>query len=76
MATFLARALDLPEATLDQFSDDDGTTHEENINRLAKATITQGCNPPDNDRFCPDQMVTRAQMATFLFRALLLLAET
>ena len=70
MATFLARALDLPEATLDQFSDDDGTTHEENINRLAKAAITQGCNPPDNDRFCPDQMVTRAQMATFLARAL------
>ncbi|VAV92897.1 hypothetical protein MNBD_ACTINO02-2304 [hydrothermal vent metagenome] len=32
--------------------------------------ITLGCNPPDNDRFCPDNVVTREQMAAFLQRAL------
>ena len=72
MATFLARALKLPESQRDSFGDDDGTTHEDNINRLAGAGITQGCNPPANDRYCPDQVVTRAQMATFLARALAL----
>ena len=72
MATFLARALKLPESQGDSFGDDDGTTHEDNINRLADAGITQGCNPPANDRYCPDQVVTRAQMATFLARALAL----
>ena len=28
-----------------------------------------GCNPPDNDHYCPDGLVTRAQMAAFLMRA-------
>jgi hypothetical protein len=39
------------------------------IDRLGTAGITQGCNPPDNDRFCPDRLVTRGQMAAFLARA-------
>jgi len=38
------------------------------IDRLRVAGVTQGCNPPDNDRFCPDDLVTRGQMATFLKR--------
>ena len=43
---------------------------------LADAGITRGCNPPENDRFCPDDAVTRAQMATFLMRTTdLLVAE-
>jgi hypothetical protein len=29
-----------------------------------------GCNPPDNDRYCPGDVVTRAQMMAFLARAL------
>ena len=29
-----------------------------------------GCNPPFNDAFCPDDPVTRGQMAAFLVRAL------
>ena len=74
MATFLTRALKLPEPRHDFFTDDDGTTHENNINRLAEAGLSQGCNPPDNDRYCPDQAITRAQMATFLARALDLIA--
>ena len=36
---------------------------------LADAGITKGCNPPANDRFCPDDRVTRGQMAAFLNRA-------
>jgi len=35
---------------------------------LADAGVTFGCNPPANDRFCPDDAVTRAQMAAFLHR--------
>ena len=29
-----------------------------------------GCNPPDSDRYCLTEPVTRAQMASFLARAL------
>ena len=70
MATFLARALDLPEADTDYFVDDDGSIHETNINKIAAAGKTVGCNPPASDRFCPNEAVTRARMATFLARAL------
>ena len=34
------------------------------------AGITQGCNPPTNDLYCPNDRVTRGQMAAFLVRAL------
>ncbi|HEX2369242.1 MAG TPA: S-layer homology domain-containing protein [Acidimicrobiia bacterium] len=37
------------------------------MNRLAASDITQGCTPTS---FCPDDPVTRAQMAAFLNRAL------
>ena len=76
MASFLARALRLPAATRDHFSDDDRSVHEDNINRIARAGITLGCNPPASDRFCPQRAVTRAQMASFLARALRLPAAT
>ena len=66
MATFLARALGLPPSTDDAFTDDGGSVHEENINRIAEAGITVGCSAT---RFCPSGIVTRAQMATFLSRA-------
>ena len=126
MATFLVRALDLPPTSIDYFTDDETSKHEQTINRLARgrdhvrlhgddvlperrssraarwrasscaastcrrppptsspmtrrtgtrsainriaaAGITVGC---DDDRYCPDGSVTRAQMATFLRRAL------
>jgi hypothetical protein len=66
MASFLARALKLPSATQDYFSDDDGSIHEGDINRLAASGITGGCAA---GRFCPGQPVTRDQMASFLVRA-------
>ena len=70
MAAFLTRALELLAATGIDFTDDDGSIFEDAIERLAAAGITRGCNPPANDRFCPDQPVTRGQMAAFLRRAL------
>ncbi len=69
MASFLARALDLPPATRDWFSDDGGTQHQADINRVAEAGITGGCG---SGRFCPKALVTREQMASFLARGLAL----
>jgi len=70
MAAFLVRAMGYPPNNNDMFVDDNGSIFETNINALAQAGVTVGCNPPANDRFCPDEPVTRAQMATFLARAL------
>jgi len=67
MASFLARAMDLPPATKDYFRDDNGLTHEGDINRLAESGITGGCG---EGLFCRTASVSRAQMAAFLVRAL------
>ncbi len=69
-ATFLARALGLPDDGVDHFTDDDGHVLEGGINRLAAAGVTQGCNPPSNTRFCPDRNLTRAEFAAFVARGL------
>ncbi|MEA2002240.1 MAG: S-layer homology domain-containing protein [Actinomycetota bacterium] len=70
MAAFLVRALDLPSGTTGVFTDVGGSVFELHIEALAEAGITRGCNPPTNDRFCPDSAVSRAEMAAFLSRAL------
>jgi soluble lytic murein transglycosylase-like protein len=70
MASFLARALNLPAAEGNPFVDDDGNIHEADIAAIAAAGITRGC---DEDSFCPERTVTRAEMASFLARALELL---
>jgi Tol biopolymer transport system component len=70
MAAFLVRALGLSDRLVDPFVDDDGSVFEADIERLAAAGITNGCNPPSNSWFCPDGYVTRGQMAAFLHRAL------
>lgn len=67
MASFIARALDLPPATADHFADDDGNTHEDAINALAEAGIAAGCG---ENAYCPFDIVRRDQMASFLARAL------
>jgi hypothetical protein len=69
MAAFLVRALDLPATSNSPFVDVSGTFLDD-INRLAAAGITVGCNPPTNNEFCPTKPVTREQMATFLTRGL------
>ncbi len=70
MAAFLGRALKLgaPSSPI-VFTDTRGHIFEGAVSRLAHAGITVGCNPPANNRFCPDSLVTRGQMAAFLVRA-------
>jgi hypothetical protein len=71
MATFLVRVLGLQRPlTEGSFIDTGGSPHATNIEAIALAGITTGCNPPANDRFCPDRPVSRAEIATFLVRAL------
>jgi hypothetical protein len=67
MASFLVRSLDLPASTTDAFTDDAASPHQADINALAEAGVTTGCGP---GLFCPDDSVTRQQMASFLTRAL------
>ena len=49
------------------FLDDNGSKFEGAIEAIAAEGITSGCGPTT---FCPDGLVTRGQMATFLVRAL------
>ena len=67
MAAFLVRALDLPGSSTNYFADDNDSVFEANINALAASGITKGCAAT---RFCPNDYVTRGQMAAFLDRAL------
>ena len=73
MATFLVRALNLPPTATDYFTDDNGTTHEQNINRVRAANITSGCTATT---YCPNAVVTREQMATFLTKGFALPSTT
>lgn len=66
MASFLVRAFELPGTATDFFTDDEGNIHENDINGLAASGITGGCG---TGRYCPSQVVTRAQMTAFLHRA-------
>jgi hypothetical protein len=66
MAVFLTRALDLPASSADRFTDDDASKFEAEIQALAKSGITVGCS---ETQYCPNDPVTREQMATFLMRS-------
>lgn len=69
MAAFLVRAIGLTAGAGDDlFIDDDQSVFEADIDRLARAGITRGCD--DARHFCPTDNVTRSQMAAFLARAL------
>ena len=65
MATLLAGALDLLYDGAGFFTDVDDTTHAAGINMLAAAGLTEGCAP---GRFCPDEPMSRQELATFLVR--------
>ncbi len=70
MAAFLVRTLHYTDSGAGNlFLDDDGSVFETDIDKLGIAGVTRGCNPPVNDRFCPNALVTRGQMAAFLARA-------
>lgn len=49
------------------FTDVEGETHADAIDRIHEAGIVEGCA---EDRYCPDDSVTRAQTASFLAGAL------
>lgn len=66
MAAFLVRAVGLPGSDTDPFVDDDASIFAEDIAALAAADVTRGCGP---ERFCPDRLVTRGELAAFLTRA-------
>ena len=53
----LTRAFDYPSSVEDRFADDDGHLFEDAINRIAAAGVTLGCNPPANDRYCPNEKI-------------------
>jgi hypothetical protein len=71
-AIMLERALDLPVASGDYFSDDNGVFGEDAINALAQAGLVVGCAP---DTFCTEDLLNRGQAATLIRRALDWIAE-
>lgn len=68
MATFLNRSMARFPRGGNSFSDvASSSIHRPSINSIAAANVTQGCS---SKRYCPGGKVTRAEMATFLTRAL------
>jgi hypothetical protein len=72
IAVFMKRSLasHLGTGPPASFTDTDGHVFESAISWMAGLGITQGCNPPDNDRFCPERRVTRGEMSALFKRAL------
>jgi hypothetical protein len=71
MASLTARLIEttggsLPPSDTDHFDDDDGSVHEDNINRLASAGVVQGTG---ERTFGPNVVVNRGQLASLLVRA-------
>jgi hypothetical protein len=68
MASLLSRGFNLPGAGDQGFTDVPASSpHRDAINRVAARGITAGCAA---NRFCPRNVVTRGQMASFLARGL------
>ena len=69
MAAFLSRAFNLPDGPDAGFSDvPDDAWYAADVARLKVSGITVGCG--DGTIFCPSRITTRAEMATFLKRAI------
>lgn len=69
-AAFLTRAYGYTDpGPGNWFTDDDTSIFEDDIDKIAQAGVTLGCNPPTNDNFCPTSKVRRDQLASFLTRA-------
>jgi hypothetical protein len=54
------------------FLDIAGHLFEDAIIWMGQEKISEGCNPPVNTNYCPDDRVTRGEMAVFLARVLAL----
>ena len=57
---------------VNSFTDDDASPFVDSIEAIAAVGVTLGCNPPDNDQFCPERTLIRAEMASFMIRAITL----
>ena len=71
VALLVAGALLIPAGVYasHQFTDvPNSNTFHSHIGWMADNDITLGCNPPANTRYCPDDNVTRGQMAAFMRR--------
>ena len=71
MAVWLARVVGapLPDGEGSRFADvDPGVWWSRHVEALADLRITEGC-ASEPARYCPDEAVSRAQMASFLARA-------
>lgn len=65
-----APRLSAPAAAISGFFvDDDGSVHEGDIDALHARGITAGCGV-DPARYCPEEKITRGQIAAFIRRAL------
>ncbi len=51
-----------------RFVDDNGSRYEAPIETVVAAGIMTPCNPPKNNRFCPDARMDRGEMAKLLVR--------
>jgi hypothetical protein len=52
-----------------QFTDvPDSNIFHDDIGWMADNGITRGCNPPDNDEYCPDRELIRGEEAAFFHR--------
>lgn len=67
IASLFVRTLQLGPAEPAGFTDTDRSVHMASIDALFAVGITVGCHT-DPLRYCPDQPVTRSQMASFLHR--------
>ena len=77
MATFLVNTLEeagvaVPGTTMDAFTDDESSVHENNINRLAALDVVDGEAP---GIYNPERSVTRGTMSFFLTRTYELIVE-
>lgn len=71
MSAFMARAFGFTNpGSGNYFKDTSDSVFKTDIDRIRVAGVTKGCNPPANNLFCPNDYVTRAQMAAFLHRAM------
>ena len=69
VASMPALAQGAPAGNGGGFVDIEGNPHEEDIRYIVERGVTVGCDL-EGPRYCPEQHVTRAQIATFLARAL------
>ena len=66
-AAMVVRAMSLWGDAANAFGDDDGHWAENAIDKLAEAGLTNGCA---DDRFCPNDPLTRDETTTFFLRML------